>query len=69
MYEYVVVRRERKRNAWALWREIELDTQKWRGVACCEWPVLPLEAMVRSQVELLLSAVSHSCGYAATGVK
>jgi hypothetical protein len=56
MCKYVVLRWGRKRSgvAWALWGEMELETQEWRGVAS---PALPPGAMVRSQHELPLRAM------------
>lgn len=39
--------------------EMGLETQGWRGVACCEWSALPPGAMVRSQPKLLLRAKSE----------
>lgn len=38
---------------------MELETQGWKGVAC-EWPTLPPEAMVWSQSELFLRAMTES---------
>jgi hypothetical protein len=39
---------------------MELETQGWRGIACSEWPALTPGAMVRSQPELPLRALSES---------
>ena len=39
---------------------MKLDTQEWRGAACCEWPALSTGAAVRYQARLLLRAMSES---------
>lgn len=56
----ICVRWERKRSraAWASWRGMELETGGWRGLDCCELPAPSTGAMVRSQVELPLKAIS-----------
>ena len=43
-----------------------LETQEWRGVACCEWPALPPKALVRSQSEVTEDHVWF-CGYTVAG--
>lgn len=52
--------REMSRTVGALWREVELELQGWRGIACCEQPTLPSEAMVKFQPMLPLRAMSGS---------
>lgn len=39
---------------------MELESQRWRRVACREWPALPPGATVRSQPKLSLRAMSRS---------
>ena len=39
---------------------MELETCVWRGVVCREWPSLPPGALVRSQPELQLKAMSET---------
>ena len=52
MWKYVV---DRKRS-----REMELETQGWRGVAYSSRPASPPGAMVRPQPKLLLRVMSES---------
>lgn len=39
---------------------MELEMQRWRGIACCEEPALLFEAMVKSQSVLQLRAMFGS---------
>lgn len=48
--------------------EMELETHGWRGVSCCEWPVLPPGAMVRAQPELLLRAMPGSTAHSSSSM-
>ena len=42
----------------SLRKDLELTTGGWKAIACCEYPALPSETMVKSHLMLMIRSMS-----------